>query len=149
MTGLGLELKVTDPGTIVSCLPLCTWLVSESSASLMGQSNAGNRPPAHSTPPPLPPLSNNRQVFSKAESMTLFNALALSEAPKERKNPAQRPLEFHCHFKEIASIDSSFVCLFWMAEQDVKAGQKEQVFRKQSISRTWHIFRERHINILP
>lgn len=96
----------------------------------MCQSNASNRPPS----PPLPPLSNNRQFLSKAKSLSFLNALALPEGPKEAKHLAQRPLEFLCHFKEITSMDSSFLCLLWLGEQEEKVGRKEQKFSGSGVS---------------
>lgn len=145
VTELGLELKVTDPGTIVLCLSLFIWLMSGSSASLMCQSNSGNSLPS----PPPPSLSNNRQVLSKAKSVSFLNALALPDGPREGRNLAQRPLEFLHHSKEIASIDSSFICLFWMGEEDTKAGRKEQKFSGHRASQGLGTSSERHINILP
>lgn len=143
VTELGLEFKVTDPGTIVLCLSLFIWLMSGSSASLMRQSNAGT-----SLPSP-PSLSNNRQVLSKAKSVSFLNALALPEGPKEGRNLAQRPLEFLRHSKEIASIDSSFICLFWTGEEDAKAGRKEQKISGRRAPQGLGTSSERHINILP
>lgn len=96
----------------------------------------------------LSPLCN-RLILSKAQSLSFLKADAqLSpEGPEKGKNLARRPLEFLCHFKELASIDSSFVYF----GQEEKVGRKEQKCSgsERSISRSWHIFRENHINIFP
>lgn len=103
--------------------------------------NAGHRSPFPSRP-------LNDTLFSKANSASCFkaSALALPTGPEQGKNLAQRPLEFLCHFKKIASMDSPLSVYFGKGGEDGEVGGKEQKFSRSRASQGLGTSSERTIS---